>query len=224
MSKLERKVITSPVGEIKYAHITKPNTKFKADGEYSCDLLLDPDSEAVQTLKETLEAAAADARAQFIEEAENGRVKKAIESASLYIPIQDDVDKDGNETGKLLLKVKNAASGTSKKDGTKFERRIKVFDAKGKLVDKPLRIGRGTTAKVAFIIAPFYNAASKNVGVTLWFEAIQVINLVEFGGGNASDFGFGEEQGYEYDGATDETFVDEMHNVPTGAGARDGDY
>jgi len=53
--------------------------------------------------------------------------------------------------------------------------------------------------KVAFQLNPFYTAQI-GAGIGLRLKAVQVIDLIEPQGGSASSYGFGEEDGYEFDG------------------------
>lgn len=196
MSKKTRKSISTPTGEMKYGHIAKPNTKFNADGEYSVDLILVPGQPGVDEFVERLSKMAEECKAEILADPQNASKKGAISKYNLHSPLSKELDKDGNETGNWLLKVKQKAR-VKKKDGTFIEKSINVFDAKLKKLTNP-KIGRGSTLKVSFTPVPFVMHATKNVGMTTWFEAVQVINLVEWtGGGDAASYGFGEEEGYE---------------------------
>lgn len=195
-----RETLVSPAGTVKFSHIDKPNTKFKPEGEYSVDLLLDPAAEGVQALLDGIKARAEKAKADSLKDAKDGKQKKARESYELYVPFSKDEDKDGNETGLIVLKAKNAAT-IKRKNGETFNKRINVFDAKKKpLVDA--KIGRGSTLKIAFTPNAFCADGLKRVGVGLWLEAVQVIDLKTFGSGDADQYGFGEEDGYQADEET----------------------
>ena len=63
------------------------------------------------------------------------------------------------------------------------------FDPKDKI------IWGGTEAKVAYQIIPYF-VGSIGAGVSLRLKAVQILSLVT-GEGNASSFGFKEEQGFE---------------------------
>lgn len=81
----------------------------------------------------------------------------------------------------------------------KSKRQPTVYDAKGKVIKNVPQISSGTIAKVATAINPY--ATGINVGVSLYLNDVQVIELVEYGKGNV----FGAEEGYEYedDGSAD---------------------
>jgi hypothetical protein len=75
----------------------------------------------------------------------------------------------------------------------KSKRQPKVYDAKGKVINKIPQISSGTVAKIATAINPY--ATGINVGVSLYLNDVQVIELVEYGAGPR----FGAEDGYEYE-------------------------
>lgn len=198
MSKPKQQAIVTPAGEAKYANISKPKLNFKKTGdEYSVDLRFKPAE--IADFKAKLIALAEAAKKEAIDNAKNGREAKLIAAYELFVPIKDELDKDsGDETGFVILQAKNGASYTDKKTGNVIERSLPVFDAAGKPV-KGLNIGRGSTLKISVVPAPFVNPSNKKAGVSLWLKAVQVINLVEYGGGSADSFGFGEEEGYVMD-------------------------
>lgn len=195
------KAITTPKGVIgKYAYLTEPDTKFNADGEYKASLTLT--LEQAQPLIDKLEAAYNEAyQAECVE-----KKKKSLKKADMPWEIDE-------EEGTAVLKFKLKAKIESAKKGT-IVRRVKIFDAKGKLVANPknLKIGGGTTAKLAF--QPyFWFSPSVGFGLQLQLEACQIINLVEYGAGDA-DYGFGEEEdGFDGDSVEGSDFTDESDDA-----------
>lgn len=190
----KQKAIRTPAGVAKFANISKPKLNFKKTGEeYSVDLVFEPTPE-IEAFQAQLVALAEASKDEAIKNAKSAVEKKKIGQYRLYLPIEDELDKEtGEPTGKLLLKAKNSASFV--KDGVEQKRSLPVFDAKGKPAPG-LNIGRGSTLKVSVVPNGFTNPAADKYGVSLWLKAVQVINLVEYGGGNAESFGFGEEDGF----------------------------
>lgn len=178
--------ITTPKGVIgKYAYLTEPDTKFNADGEYKANLTVGL-ADGAQALIDKLEAAFEEA--YKAECASKG--KKSLKRADMPWEVDE-------EEGTVVFKFKLKAKIESKRKGV-IVRRVKIFDAKGKLIPnvKNLRIGGGTVAKMAF--QPyFWFSPSVGFGLQLQLEACQIIKLVEFGGDR--DYGFGEEEG-DFDG------------------------
>ena len=109
------------------------------------------------------------------------------------------------------------------KNGDEFEQAPKLFDAKQNELDrKKVSVWGGSKMKVNFEVVPYMAAATKSAGITLRLRAVQVIELVSGGGGNAESYGFGEEEGY----ANEAPFSDASDETTGGAGADDasGDF
>ncbi len=200
--------IILPEGTAIYPKLNKPDTKFDADGVYETKQRLDFEASGgmvgrkAARLEDILDALAT-MRDEFVEEKRlelasksDPKAKKKAREITVRDIGEPDLDDDGNETGKLILKAKMKASGTAK-DGSRYTRQPKLFDAKNKPLDiKKTQIWGGSTLKVACTAVPYYAANDNVVGVTLYLEAVQVIDLVSGGGRDASAFGFGETDGY----------------------------
>lgn len=187
--KERNKVFTTPKGIASYPWLTKPDTKFKAAGEFSVRLKIPAEEAAglVAMIEEAREKSAIDAKAE--------NPKKQIKKADP--PYKPELDDEGNETGNLLFNFKQGAV-IKTKAGEVINVTIRVFDAKGNpLVGKI--VGAGSTVKVAFQLNPFYTAQI-GAGVSLRLKAVQVIDLIEPQGGSAESYGFEQEDGYECDG------------------------
>lgn len=184
--KERNKMYTSPKGTAAYPWLTKPDTKFKADGEFSVRLKVPADEAAslIALIEEARKASAAAAKEE--------NPKKAIKMADP--PYKPEVDDEGNETGNYLFNFKQGAL-IKTKDGEVIKVVIKIFDAKGKALTGVI-VGAGSTIKVAFQLNKFYTAML-GAGVSLRLKAVQVIDLIEPQGGSAESYGFGEEEGYE---------------------------
>lgn len=202
--KAQNKLYTSPKGVAVYPWINRPDTKFKNEGEYSVRLRV-PTDEAQELIKAINE--------KYVEsqaEAKKANPKKTVKKAPL--PYTDELDDNGEKTGNTLFKFTLKAKVTPK-SGEPFTQSPKIFDAKGKLCNP--QIGGGSVLKVSFQIVP-YNAPI-GAGVTLRFNAVQVIELVAFiGGKDAGGYGFGAEDGYDAEDVEDP-------EMPTG-GDSDGDF
>jgi len=190
---IKKERFTSPKGIFRYPRLGTPDTKFKPEGEYSNELVLQADSKEAQTiltkLKEAEAACLADVKSKAKTPAE---AKKWEIKNHPYRMLEDD---DGNETGELAIKFTAKASGVSKKDGKKWERKVPVFDAVGTpLTD--VNVGGGSIGKISYTIIPYATSTSVGAGIKLALEAVQVVELKEFGTQNAKGFGFEEEEGY----------------------------
>lgn len=82
-------------------------------------------------------------------------------------------------------------------DGNDVKRYVPVFDAKGKPMGRDVAIGNGSVVKISYSPS-LYHVNSNINGIKFFLNAIQVLDLVEFGNSNdGSAFGFAEEEGYE---------------------------
>ena len=174
-------------GKALWAKVFEPDTKFDPNGIYSIDLII-PETEA-QELCEYLDGVV---QQRFDEEVKAYPKKKA--SLSTKPPYEPDYDEDGNETGNLKFRFKLKAKGQTR-DGREYEQKPAVVDAKRKPMTDEVAVGNGSVVKVAYEPIPYVMASTKQVGVSLRMKAVQIIDLVEFGGGAASIFD--EEDGFE---------------------------
>ena len=76
------------------------------------------------------------------------------------------------------------------------------------------KIGKGTIGRVAYQISPYAMSATRSIGASVRLKAVQILDLVEYGGGGAS--AFGEVDGYEAPEGSD---IDSSEDSP-----QDGDF
>ena len=108
-------------------------------------------------------------------------------------------DKDGD----IVFKFK-ANSHYTTKSGETHKVTIPVFDAHGKPIKDPLSIGNGTIAKVAYTLVPYWISKVVN-GIKLRLDAVQIIDLKEYGEKDAKGYGFGKEEGFSTPEEDDES-------------------
>lgn len=189
--------VVSPKGRLGYPALSKPDTKFVAEGEYKTHLFLGADEAAslIEKLNEGVAKAVANAKA------DPKNKGKKIKEADLPLLWNED-----ETEARFSFKLK--ATG-KKRTGEAFTQKPALFDAKGKPLPEGVKIGSGTMAKVSFEIVPFFTALV-GAGVSLRLKAVQVINLKEWGSaGNGSAYGFDEEEGDEIEGDSSDDFKDE---------------
>lgn len=186
----------TPAGVAQYPWLNKPDTKFKAEGEYKVTLILsDEDFNAPNpkwngmSIKELLDAEVEEALTVALEEAKPAD-KKKITSA---LPYEEDVDDAANETGNWKMTFKMKAKVTMK-NGKSFTQQPIIVDAKRKEMTEP--VFGGSVIKVSCQLVPYYIASTKKAGVSLRLIAVQVLELAE----RVSDGGFDEEEGFESSG------------------------
>lgn len=206
----------TPKGVFVFPYFNKPDTKFKAEGEFRVKLRLEgADAEALKALIDKAQAAAF----EQIKSEEPAPAKRAkIKQADL--PYQPELDKEtGEPTGATLFTFKQKARIENKKTKEVFEKKIDLFDAAGKRIDpKKTLIYGGSTGKIAFEAWPFYTV-KVGAGVTLRLLAAQVIDLRSGGSRDADDYGFGSEG--EGLGDNDATGEDDDTDADDDAGSSD---
>jgi len=85
-----------------------------------------------------------------------------------------------------VLKVKTKLKATIKtRKGDVIEKKIAIFDAAAKKVEKNLNIGEGTVCRIQ--ISPYFWETGSKCGITLQPSAVQIIELVKFEGGGKSN-------------------------------------
>lgn len=150
-------------GEAKWAQLLEPD-QF---GNYSINMYGDN----VVELKEELEAMRDSA---YDEVVEAGKKANKVDVTKF--------DDEGKEFIGFKLPETNYEGKPNK---------IVMYDAAGNKVDDwDKLVGNGSLVKIKYRVSPYYMASTKNVGISYKFYAVQVINLVEYQGG---DSGFGDE-------------------------------
>lgn len=180
MSKREFTTGVTPKGSLLFPHIYEPETYEGKDVGFTVNIKFDQ--------KET------DALIAVIDE-ELEKAKHSIKlkpgqkwSAEPFLGYKEDKD------GDIVFKFK-ANSHYQTKSGEIHKVTIPVFDAHGTPIKDPLNIGNGTIAKVAYTLVPYWISKVVN-GIKLRLDAVQIIDLKEYGQKDAQGFGFGSEEGF----------------------------
>lgn len=188
------KIYTTPKGEAKFCHLVKPSTKFNPDGVYDLTLLLEGQDAA--DLIAVIDKIIDENRAEI---QKDPKYKKRLKECDP--PYKDDLDKEGNETGKTSFKFTQKAQATSKKTGEVITFHPALYDSKRNVIH-PKDVGFGSTVKVAF--EPYgFNSPSLGAGVSLRLKGVQILDL-QSGGLTAEACGFSDEDGYTEDEVADE--------------------
>lgn len=176
-----------------FISINEPSTKFDKDGVYSTNILLS--KEEGEKLAEKIKAVRTE---QFKAYGKGTKVADLTQCVPFTTVDEETGEEIVDEEGRFILKTKAKAFI---KDG-KPAFRPQLFDSKGNKISIS-NIGAGTVAKVAVELSG-YSVAGKT-GVSVKLKAVQIIDLVEFGGGSAESYGFGEEEGFEGTEKVEET-------------------
>ena len=215
---------TTPRGVFKFPNLVTPDfgTKDfpKPAGEWNVRLILEADEAQalIKKLRPEFDKAKMKAEEEFAKLPIATRKKlKEVTFNDFYTEVYD---KDTEEpTGQYEFRFKSTASGVTK-DKKKWERKVALFDAKGVPIKKIAAIWGGTVGKVSFTASPYFIPGTGAAGLILRLEAAQIIELSAGGSRNASEYGFGEEEGYD---STEESagFTDETGGDDSAAGGDD---
>lgn len=198
----------TPRGVGIYPRLTEPDTKFDVDGVYTVKLALPADCPKTAKLIEKLEAELEAFKVEFVERDPKNKAKlKKGSDADVY---EEEVDDEGEETGRLIFKFKlNAVVRPKGKPA--FTQRPRLFDAHNQPIEGDLKMWSGTEMKVSGEIFPYYMESAKQFGLSLRVKAAQILKLVSGGsGGSAEDYGFEEEEdGFSADEVAGDPTVDD---------------
>ena len=185
--------LISSKGILKYPWLNNPDTKYKEEGMYHTLLLLDEaeHNQMAATLQPILDEFVSD-------ELESTPARK---SWSINLPFEEELDDQGDATGKFAWKFTQVAKIVREgKDPLTFN--ITLLDAKTKPCN--VQVGGGSEAKIKFQVRPYAMSTSKSFGLSLKPGTVQIITLVERVSSNDTS-GFEEEEGFvsEAQAATD---------------------
>lgn len=208
MAKVKAPTFTTCRGVFKYPRLGEPDTKFKAEGEYSVKFITTRAD--MGALLDKLEVMHADAvkRGKAAYAALPVATRKKLDQKGgftanpLFNVVYDEAEE---ETGEIEFNFKLAASGTYKsgpKAGETWTRKPAIFDAGTKPM-KGDKIWGGSEGKVSFEVGidkdgspGYFIPGTGAAGLSLRLQAVQVLDLVSGGQRNAGSFGFGAEDGY----------------------------
>jgi len=167
--------VTSPKGGALWAKLDKPDREYNEKGMYSVDLVCDPEGQGVPAFIEKLESL----RDTALQQANDGKPKpKQFKPRPVY---KEEYDKEGIETGDIIFKFKM----NNVDDRRPGQNRVKLVGPKASEGEIPMvQIGNGSTIRCVSFANPYAMASDKTVGVSLILEKVQLIKLVEFGGGD----------------------------------------
>lgn len=174
----KRKVFTTKKGVAFYPHLRKPEVFEGTDVGYTCKLMLTPSE--TEELKALLES-----------ELEVAKKLPEFSGKKWTKPTMGmGEDKDGN----VIFKFKKTSQFKTK-TGEVIHTTVPIFDASGKAVPETVDPSNGSIVRVGFSIYPFYKSSAVH-GLSLRLEAVQVLELKEYGVQKADSYGFGVEEGY----------------------------
>lgn len=191
--------LITPKGTVAWASIDEPDYEYKEDGEFHIRVRFDEDANLDKLRSEAealLEEAHADMTRRLKKEKKGALLNKLHKVEDVIKP---DIDREtGEATGKLVIRAGmrfKITPKTGKYAGKTFEKTPDVFDARGNRLKKRPRIGAGSQVKVSLKPMEYFIAKDGELGIKYELEAVQIIRLVQGGSRDATDYGFGTEEG-----------------------------
>lgn len=173
----------SPAGELINPVLIDPDTRFDEDGVYKTRLKTNgPQAEA---FRELIEKVQQEELARQIQDAEAKKKGSGKRVKLTDLPLEEDED------GNLIFNFKSKAKVKDQETGQMVDRQVALFDAKGNGLNRDIKLGTGTVARVSCFVVPFYNALL-GAGVTLRIRAVKILKMKECTiESSAESFGFG---------------------------------
>ena len=154
-------ILTSPKGKAIFPHLTEPDTKYKAEGEYHVKL------ECNKSEGQNIIALIGSEIAKKVKEQHDLDPKKPITKAPLpYVEVND----------KVVFNFKMKASGIRKSDGKHFTQKPVLVNADLSPVEPDMQIWGDSILKTTF--EPYAWNMPIGIGCTLRLKAVQVLELV----------------------------------------------
>jgi hypothetical protein len=204
--KEKREVLMTPVGIAVYPYLNKPQpaheTATDKTPSWKVGIKLkrgDPAVDAfIADLQRRYDENLAEAEANETPKDRAKRLASKNPELGADLPWKDDFDETGQNTGFVIINLKQKCSAIRKSDGEKFDFFVDLFDAKGKRIDRnTVKIGGGSTICCAFEVGTF--ATGIGAGLSLRLKAVQVLERVEYQGRDATGYGFKPQDGFEVD-------------------------
>lgn len=163
--------VVSPIGTSLWCKVKEPDYQYNAKGILSTTLVCDPELPQVQAFIEKLEALRDEA---FLETKETlGAKGKGLKVKDVYT---EHLTADGEETG--LIEFKFQLKDVDDKDTL-----IKVVDSKKQIIKNIPLIGNGSVIRCIAYANPYYMASTKDVGISMIWEQMQLLKLEEWTSG-----------------------------------------
>lgn len=175
MSNKKVKAVVTPTGNALWAKVTEPQAnKFNPVLMFSMSVIFKP--EEVEGFKASMQGLLDSYYDEVFAELKPQK-QKSLVKADLF---REAEDKDGNLTGELELRTKQFAL-----DFNKEPQSMPIVDSVGKdITDGCPLVGNGSRVRAKVFPKLYHMASTNTVGISFRLNAVQIIELVEYG--NAS--------------------------------------
>ena len=181
--------VVSPKGQALWCKVAQPDRKYDAKGKFETSVVLDPTQPDVQAFVERLEALQNKAYDES-KKTLKGKVADSLRKRAIFA---DEYIND-EPTGNIILKV--ALKGVDDRAANGKQAEIVVVDAHKKPVSPVPLVGNGSTIRVVAFAYPYHMSMTNEIGLSLMWKKLQIIELKEFSA-KSSDSDFDDEEGFE---------------------------
>lgn len=190
--------VVSPKGMLSYVFISGAGREsLSGDMRYSASLILKNDSKDLALLIANID--------EFWKANKPANAKKCKSNG-----IKIELDEEGNETGNTIVNFWTSTTWAPKGDRPETAKQVTVFDSKNNKVDMGDKlIGNGSEGRISGI-AGIYETKSKEAGITLYLNSVQLTKFVEY----EPETGFEEDTDSEGFEGFDESVSDFDADVP----------
>lgn len=178
--------IAIPEGLAAFPKLQQPDfhPQYHPEGEYSCDVALDPESEEYGDLHSKLTKFGEAWMAQMKADGDN-----ITEETRFKLPFSPQKDKEKQPTGMMLVKAKLKAKVKLSPDEPAISQRPMVLGPDAKPYEEIPRIGGGSTVRVGADAYCTLFGATDTFYVSLRLRGVQIVNLIEFGELSEANYG-----------------------------------
>lgn len=186
-----------------FVNLIKPDTKYKAEGEFKIRVKVPVTAKGAVEQFEML--------AELATKAYEDTVKKAAKDPKFKATLKGKPPKvadlpfyKDDDEGVFVYTFKTKASYVSKKEGTAGQtitRTVPIFGPNGRYAPDDIpAFGAGSTVRISFSAADFFTV-TVGAGITLRLEAVKLIKAVAFSGADNDPFGDDEDEAEDYSGS-----------------------
>jgi len=187
--------LVTPKGKALWCKVVEPERTYNDKGTYSTNLVLDPKDPKTKELVDTLTAMRDEAYDQILESDLKPADKKKLNKKDIF---DEEYDADDNETGNIIIKMK--LDNVDDKTANDWVDKVYVKDAAGNMMDVVPLIGNGSTIRCVVWAKAYHMASTNQVGITLGWNKMQLIDLVKYEA-KGGDKDFDEEEGFRAEDA-----------------------
>lgn len=157
----------------------------KDPGRYQVTLLLDPDTEEYTAFVEQCRERVEELYEEYLQNTSDKKPKKLD---SEVLPIVEDTDRDGEETGLMEIKTGVKAGGIRSDNGEAWRRKVPVVGLDAKPIEVTKEFAMGTKLRVSFEPSLWNPTGTSVLKATFRLRAAQIREAQFRSDGGGSDF------------------------------------